>query len=180
MVARKRKGRGGGGRKTKIKKILGDLYYSPNQPAAFGGAEKLIRPAKKQGIKEATVTKWLQSQGSYTIHKPIVRKFKENRVFVNGKDEQWQADLVDVQRISKSNDDYKHILTCIDVLSKYAWAILLKNKSSISLVNAFKQIFESGRKPEKLQTDKGSEFTNKVFQKFLKDNTLLIMKLKLK
>ena len=83
---------------------------------------------------------------------------------VNGKDEQWQADLVDVQCISESNDGYKHILTCIDVLSKYAWAIPLKNKSGTSLVNAFKQIFESGRKPEKLQTDKGSEFTNKVFK----------------
>ena len=173
MVARKKRGRGGGGgRKTRIQKILGDLYYSPNQPAAFGGAEKLIRAAKKQGIKKATVTKWMQAQGSYTIHKPIVRKFKENRVVLNGKDEQWQADLVDVQRISKSNDGYKHILTCIDVLSKYAWAIPLKNKSGISLVNAFKQIFEGGRKPEKLQTDKGSEFTNKVFQKFLKDNDI--------
>ena len=45
MVARKKKR--GGGRKTKIQKILGDLYYSPNQPAAFGGAERLIRAAKK-------------------------------------------------------------------------------------------------------------------------------------
>ena len=50
MVARKKRGRGGGGRKTQIQKILGDLYYSPNQPAAFGGAEKLIQAAKKQGI----------------------------------------------------------------------------------------------------------------------------------
>ena len=48
MVARKKRGRGGGGgRKTRIQKILGDLYYSPNQPAAFGGAERLIRAAKK-------------------------------------------------------------------------------------------------------------------------------------
>ena len=171
-MARKKRGREVGGRKTRIQKLLGDLYYSPNQPAAFGGAERLIKAAKKQGINKVTVLKWLRSQGSYTIHKPIVRKFKENRVIVNGKDEQWQADLVDVQRISGSNDGYKHILTCIDVLSKYAWAIPLKNKSGTSLVNAFKQIFESGRKPEKLQTDKGSEFTNKVFQKFLKDNNI--------
>ena len=160
------------GRKKQIQKILGDLYYSPNQPAAFGGAGKLVQAAKKYGIKKATVLKWLQAQGSYSIHKPIVRKFKENRVFVNGKDEQWQADLVDVQRLSKNNNGYKYILTVIDVLSKYAWAIPLKNKTGTSLVNAFKQIFKDNRKPEKLQTDKGSEFTNKVFQKFLKDNNI--------
>ena len=150
------------GRKKQIQKILGDLYYSPNQPAAFGGAGKLVQAAKKYGIKKATVLKWLQAQGSYSIHKPIVRKFKENRVIVNGKDEQWQADLVDVQRLSKSNNGYKYILTCIDVLSKYAWAIPLKNKTGTSLVNAFKQIFKDNRKPEKLQADKGTEFTSRI------------------
>ena len=46
---------------------------------------------------------------------------------MNGKDEQWQADLVDVQSLKESNDDYKYILTVIDVLSKYAWAVPLKD-----------------------------------------------------
>ena len=168
MAARKKRQ----GRKKQIQKILGDLYYSPNQPAAFGGARKLVQAATKYGIKKATVLKWLEAQGSYSIHKPIARTFKENRVIVNGKDEQWQADLVDVQRLSKSNKGYKHILTCIDVLSKYAWAIPLKNKTGTSLINAFKKIFKDKRKPEKLQTDKGTEFTNKLFQKFLKDNNI--------
>ena len=168
MAARKKRQ----GRKKQIQKILGDLYYSPNQPAAFGGAGKLVQAATKYGIKKATVLKWLEAQGSYSIHKPIARKFKENRVVVNGKDEQWQADLVDVQRLSKSNKGYKHILTVIDVLSKYAWAIPLKNKTGASLVNAFKQIFKDKRIPQKLQTDKGTEFTNKLFQKFLKDNNI--------
>ena len=70
MVARM-KGRGGG-RKKQIQKIIGDLYYSPNQPAAFGGAGKLIRAAKKYGIKKATVIRWLRAQGSHTIHKPKI------------------------------------------------------------------------------------------------------------
>ena len=49
-----------GGRKKRIQKILGDLYYSPNQPAAFGGAGKLVQAAKTYGIKKATVLSWLQ------------------------------------------------------------------------------------------------------------------------
>ena len=108
------------------------LTTSPEIPAGF--------PASV-GLKGIGTTE-LRAQGSYTIHQPIVRKFKENRVIINGKDEQWQADLVDVQRISKSNGGYKHILSCINVLSNYAWIIPLKNETGVSLLNAFKQIFK--------------------------------------
>ena len=83
-------------------------------------------------------------------------------------DSQWQADLVDLQHLSWWNQGYKYLLTCIDVLSKYAWVVPLKSKTGASLVVAFESIFQKGRKPEKLQTDAGTEFKNKTFQTFLK------------
>ena len=83
----------------------------------------------------------------------------------------WQADLADVSSLSKFNDNYKFLLTCIDVLSKYAWVIPLKNKTGKTITDAFSKIIIQ-RQPIHLQTDKGSEFKNKLFQSFLEDHKI--------
>ena len=77
-------------------------------------------------------------------------------------------DLFDLQSISKNNDGYKYLLTCIDVLSKYACIVPLKNKTGKSIIDAFETIFAE-RKPGKLQTDKGNAFLNRPFQKYLNE-----------
>ena len=87
---------------------------------------------------------------------------------MGGIDHQFQADLVDVKSLKKYNSGYTFILTCFDVFSKFAWAIPLKDKTGRSLVEAFRNIFAQGRKPLRLQTDKGTEFRNNTFQSFLK------------
>ena len=76
--------------------------------------------------------------------------------------------LVIMDSLSKENNGYKYVLTVIDVLSKYAWVGPLKTKSGENLVKAFEKILKKGRKPEKLHSDKETEFTNKLFQSFLK------------
>ena len=78
-------------------------------------------------------------------------------------DKKWEADLVVMDSLSKEKYGYKYILTVIDVLSKYAWVEPLKTKSGENLVKAFERILKNGRKPEKLHSDKGTEFTNKLF-----------------
>ena len=75
-----------------------------------------------------------------------------------------------MSQYSKDNDGYRYILTAIDIFSKYAWAVPLKNKSEKALVEAFRKIFKLGRKPQKLQTDKGTEFINRGVQALLKEN----------
>ena len=61
----------------------------------------------------------------------------------------------------------------IDIFSKYAWVVPLKDKKGVSIVNAFKQILkESNHKPNKIWVDKGSEFYNNYFKKWLKDNDI--------
>ena len=104
---------------------------------------------------------------SHTLHKPVRRKFPTNRVIVHSIDHQWQTDLVDLISLQKYNQGYRYLLTTIDILSKYAWVIPLKSKRGEEIVKAFQSIFAS-RKPKLLQSDAGSEFKNKVFQKFLK------------
>ena len=63
----------------------------------------------------------------------------------------------------------------IDIFSKYAWVISLKDKKGISSVNAFQKILnDSKRKPNKIWVDKGSEFYNNSFKKWLKDNDIVM------
>ena len=98
----------------------------------------------------------------------FTNRFKGNRVIFNGKDEQWQADLVDVQALKNGNDGYRFLLTMIDVLSKYAWMLPLTDKTGKSMVDAFDTIFKKdGGVLERLETDAGKEFLNKDFQQFL-------------
>ena len=148
--------------------IMRRLYHRPGGSASLGGAKRLIYAAREEGVRPMLARKWLESDLAYTLHIPARRRLSHNRVPVNGKDEQWQADLVYMQQEAEENDGYKYLLTVIDVLSKYAMVVPLKNKTGVSLVNAVDVIFEQGRVPERLQTDAGKEFLNKHFQKYLK------------
>ena len=84
-------------------------------------------------------------------------------------DHQWQANLLDLGKLAFYNKGFKYLLTCINVLSRYAWVVPLKDKTGKTLKEAFQVIFKTGRQPIRLQTDKGTEFTNSVFQKFFKE-----------
>ena len=88
-------------------------------------------------------------------------------VKVNGIDDQWKADLVEMQFAAKENDGYNYFLTVID-MSKNAWVVPLKKKTGDALVEAFEKIFRQGRKPRLLQTDAGTEFLNAKLQNFFK------------
>jgi len=93
-------------------------------------------------------------------------------VLVSGIDEQWAIYLVDLQSLAKYYDGYKYILNCIDIFSKYAWSVPVKNKSESSIVDAFQSISAQGRSPQKVQSDAGKEFINESFQKLLKQNNM--------
>ena len=84
----------------------------------------------------------------------------------------WVADLADIQLISKYNKIIRFLLCEIDIFSKYAWVVPLKDKKE-SIVNAFHSILDnSNRKPNKIWVDQGSEFYNNSFKKWLKDNNI--------
>ena len=98
-------------------------------------------------------------QDTYTLHKQARRHYRRNRVIVGGIDELWQMDLADMQAHAKENDGYRYLLVCIDVFSKFVWVIPLKNKTGPALVTAFKEILESGRKPQKYKRMKVLNFS---------------------
>ena len=85
----------------------------------------------------------------------------------------WGVDLADMQLISKYNKGIRYILCVIDLFSKYAFVVPLKDKEGSSIVNAFESILnKSKRKPNKILVDQGSEFYNNNFKKCLKDNDI--------
>ena len=70
-----------------------------------------------------------------------------------------------MQLISKFNKGFRFLLSVIDIFSKYAWVISLKDKKGISIVDAYQKILDdSNRKPNKIWVAKGSEFYNSSFK----------------
>ena len=93
------------------------------------------------------------------LHKPIIRKYSKRKVYSTFKDNIWGADLADMQLISTYNKGFRFLLCVIDIFSKYAWVVPLKDEKGVSIVHAFQSIFKkSNRKPNKIWVDKGSEF----------------------
>ena len=102
----------------------------------------------------------LSEQLAKQLHKPIITKSKKRAVYSGSKDNILGDDLADMQLISKFNKRFRFLLCLIDIFSKYAWVVPLKDKKGVSIFYAFQKIFDkSGRKPNKIWADKGSEFS---------------------
>ena len=76
-----------------------------------------------------------------------------------------------MQKFAKLNKGYRYLLTCIDIFSKFAWVIPLKDKKGITIKNALQKIFNE-RKSKLLWTDRGTEFYNKQVQDLLNENNI--------
>ena len=109
------------------------------------------------------------------LHKPVIKKFEKIKVYSQFKDNIWGVDLADMQSLSRKNKGIKYLLCAIDLFSKYAFAIPLKDKKGISIVKTFNKIIkQSNRKPNKIWVDQGEEFYNNVFKKWLSDNDIIM------
>ena len=138
---------------------LKNIYYDPKHAASFAGPQKLYKVVKQEGkfvIGMHRIRKFLHDQESYSLHKPIRRRFTRNHVISAGRDDLWMADLIDMIKFEKLNNGYKYILLVIDTFSKYVWLRPLKRKTGTDVTGAFKDIFTtSQRVPKRLITDKG-------------------------
>jgi transposase InsO family protein len=159
-----------------IDRQLHNVYYAAGDPGSYGGVDRLYRRAKELGVPTTRkqVSEFLTNQLAYSLHKPVRHKFVRNHTYVTDIDQQWQADLADMQALAEENDGYKYILTCIDILSRYAWAVPVKSKSSKDMHIAIKRLFKLAhpRLPQRLQTDKGKEFFNTLVSTCLSDRNI--------
>ena len=127
-------------------------YEDPQEPGALGGVEPF---AKAQKLK--TAQRIVQSVFSYTLHKPRRTRLPSTFTLVFDRNEQWQMDLVDMQKLSRWNKGNKYLLTVIDVPSKYAGAVPIKSKRSQDMIRGLESIYQqaSPRRPIRVQTDQG-------------------------
>ena len=133
------------------------------------GVKKLKNTAKSSSLEHCS------SILADELHKSIIKKFEKRIVYSQVKDNIWGVDLVDMQSLSRKNKGIKYLLCAIDLFSKYAFVIPLKDKKGISIVNAFNKIIkQSNRKPNKIWVDQGGEFYNNVFKKWLSGNDIIM------
>ena len=153
------------------KEHLNSIYFDVKNPISYAGPTKTYRFLKKEGkykVGLSAIKQWLQDIDAYSLQRPQRYNVKTNRVISQGIDFLWDADLADVGSLSEENDGFKFLLISIDVFSRYAWVRPLKNKKHDSIVDALKDIFQDGRIPTELRTDKGKEWINKWTKQYLK------------
>ena len=106
--------------------------------------------------------------------KAPMRNYPTNKLVYNHIDEKWSIDLADMIDYKTSNNKgFRYIFIIIDNFSKHLWAMPLKNKHSQTITNEFSNILTtSKRKPLKIESDRGAEFFNSIFQNFLKSKNI--------
>ena len=133
-------------------------YYDVKKPGSFSGTH----PSRK----------WLKTQDTYTLHKPVRRTYPRRKTIVSGMKQQMQSDLIDFTVLKEYNDNYRYIVVLIDVFSKFAYVECIKDKTAHSMIDAFSKLLERSGRFLSLQTDRGTEYVNKSFQKWLKQQNI--------
>ena len=144
------------------------IWHNPKHEVGYTGVEKL---RKASGKTKSETKKWLSNQLSYSLNKPMRKRFPTRSYITFHVDDLWQMDLMEMIPYSKINSGYKYILTCIDIFSRLAKAIPLKTKSAYDVSIAITKLFKDA-KPKNLQTDLGKEFYNSKVKEILKKNDI--------
>ena len=106
--------------------------------------------------------------------KPPKKYYATNKTDVYFIDDIWSLDILDLKDYGPENNrGYRYVLVTIDNFSKYGWTIPLKNKNAQTIKDSFENILtNSKRKPNLVESDRGKEFYNNIFQDFLNKNNI--------
>ena len=154
--------------RTEADKVLIDKAYDIASNPKYDGYQRDLASMVYKFFDKKSIGSGIASSSILAdeLHKPIIRKFNKRKVYSQFKDNIWGVDLADMQSLSRKNKGIKYLFCAIDLFSKYAFVIPLKDKKGISIVNAFNKIIkQSNRKPNKIWVDQEGEFYNNVFEK---------------
>ena len=96
---------------------------------------------KKSKGSGVNVSLEFDEQLAKELHKPIIRYLKKT-VYSGFKDNIWEADLADMQLISKFSKGFRFLLYVIDIFSKYAWVVPLNDKEGVNIADAFQKVLD--------------------------------------
>lgn len=141
-------------------------YFEPSRPGSFHAVSGF---AKNTKISFYQAKRKLADTGTVSLHALVRRHGPRRRVICQGINNQWHADLIDLRKHKRQNDNFQYILTVIDCFSKVGEAKAIKNKCTITVAKAFEGILKQRRtSPQNLQVDMGSEFYGQSFQNVCK------------
>ena len=148
-----------------LKKYYNDAKF----PGSFTGKKSFYEAvkAKHPRIKRSAINKYLRSDDTYTLHKPVQKPRRYRRVYTKGIGYLYQIDLVDMSAFARSNRGYRWIIMVLDCFSKKLWAFKTKNKKGKTITDALRALLTKN-KPIKIETDKGTEFKNSHFRALLR------------
>ncbi len=161
---------------TRTRKLTGQdgalerVYFNERDPAGYSTPERLYKGVKKT-IHRGRIADFLEGERAYTLHKNVRKNFPRNKTFADTIDACWQCDLMDCSAIAQYNNGMRFILLVVDVFSRFAWTVPLQNKTALTVLSGFRQLFKTtDRRCAVLISDKGREINNNVVNKFLKDH----------
>ncbi|MDR3547408.1 MAG: DDE-type integrase/transposase/recombinase [Candidatus Pacebacteria bacterium] len=155
--------------------FLQKIYYDPE--TGLQGVDGLYYRAKQidPTITKKEVAAWLKKQETNQVHAPALDIKHYWPIKSNGKDHIWQVDLMDVSAQAHNNAGINFLLCVVDIWTRYAWVVPLKNKEAKTVLAAFQTVMENEQDPihpQVLMSDNGSEFKNTKFRAFLKENNI--------
>ena len=145
-------------KRTAAEKVLRDKAFNISRNPKYDGhhrglASMVYQFLVKKNPKGSGIKNEIKQNEQLTeeLHKPIIRNFKKRKEYSAFKDNIWAADLADMQLTSKFNKGSRFLLCVIDIHSKYAWVLPLKDKKGVSIVNAFQSIFKKWLKDNSIE-----------------------------
>ena len=139
-------------KRTQSDKVSKDKAFiiasNPNYDGYQRGLASMVYKFFEKKSKGSGIANEPNYQLVNELHKPIIRKFKNREVYSYFRDHIWVVDLADMQLLSKYNKGIKYLLCAMDLFSKYAWVVPIKDKKGTSMVNAFKKIISEGSEAE--------------------------------
>ena len=139
-------------------------YYNPKYVGSFSGLTSFNLPK----VSKRKTENYLTSQKTYSLFKPVIRKFKRRKVICRLKYHTLEMDLVDMVSLSRQNKGVRYLLTCIDCYSRFGFVRLLKTKKASPVVDALASILNCTKNKTKfISADQGTEFFNKSMSNFL-------------
>lgn len=160
-----------------IENAVSDLkenYKNPGHPIAFSGINKIYE-YYNGALSIKQIKEILSGLESYTLHREYHKGIR-NTTYAYFKRYQFQMDLVEIQELSKFNDGVRYLLNVIDIFTRYAFVRPIVDKKASTVLLAFKSILsEAKTKPLMLVMDKGTEFSNVIFENFCAQNKIKLI-----
>ena len=149
-----------------------DKYYS-NEPWSFGGVKRI--KSHNPEFSQEEINDFLNKSEVYSRFQKHRKARKYSPIFVYTKRELFQADVVFFTdpAMVKVNAGFKYLFTCVDCFSKMAWIFPMTRNTCQNVMTSFKKILQRcGKKPDRLNSDRGSELICKEFKIFLKQQNI--------